>query len=113
MHAIDKPWGMEEILEKNDKYMFKRLTMYKGHQCSLQKHQYKCETIYVLSGLLKISFGEDGGSLDSDVYHPGDIITLKPGIVHRMEAVEDSVYLEASTPEMDDVIRLQDDYQRV
>jgi mannose-6-phosphate isomerase-like protein (cupin superfamily) len=110
--VIAKPWGHEEIIEINDKYMVKKLTMWAGNRCSLQYHNIKKETIYVLSGALKIIRGPEKGKLHEDLYRPGDTITIAPGIIHRMEAVEDSVYLEASSPEMDDVVRLVDDYQR-
>jgi mannose-6-phosphate isomerase len=112
MRVIEKPWGKEEVIEINDKYMMKKLTMWKGHRCSLQYHNIKCETIYVLSGALRIYTGPTQNELTSRVFHSGETITLTPGVVHRMEADEDSVYLEASTPEMDDVVRLVDDYQR-
>lgn len=112
MKIIEKPWGKEEVIEINDRYMMKKLTMWKGHRCSLQYHNQKRETIYVISGQLRIYVGANQNELDSKIYLTGETITLLPGIVHRMEAVEDSVYLEASTPEMDDVVRLVDDYQR-
>ena len=112
MQVIEKPWGREEVIEINDRYMMKKLTMWAGHRCSLQDHNIKRETIYVLSGQLRIYSGPSQDKLDSRVYGPDDAITLSPGVVHRMEAVEDSTYLEASTPEMDDVVRLQDDYKR-
>lgn len=110
--VIEKPWGREEVVEINDKYMVKRLTMWAGHRCSLQYHNLKMETIYVLSGVLKIVQGNSQDSLEDKLYRPGDTITIPPGLIHRMEGVEDAVYLEASTPEMDDVVRLVDDYQR-
>jgi len=110
--VIEKPWGREEVVEINDKYMVKRLTMWAGHRCSLQYHNHKKETIYVLSGILKIIQGTSQHALTEKFYRPGDTITIPPGIIHRMEGVEDAVYLEASTPEMDDVVRLDDDYQR-
>jgi len=113
MEIIEKPWGREEIIEINDRYMMKKLTMWKGHRCSLQYHNTKRETIYVLSGKLCIYSGHSQDQLESRVFIAGEAITLKPKVIHRMEAVEDSIYLEASTPEMDDVIRLIDDYQRV
>jgi len=112
MQIIEKPWGSEEVIELNNRYMMKKLTMHAGHRCSLQYHNVKCETIYVLTGQLRIYSGKTQDDLTSKVYGPDDTITLLPGIVHRMEAVDDSVYLEASTPEMDDVVRLVDDYQR-
>lgn len=109
---IEKPWGSEELLEKNAAYMVKRLFMKKGHRCSLQYHEQKKETVYVLSGVLRILVGPSADALTDTLYHPGDSLTLTPGTVHRMEAVEDATYLEASTPEMDDVVRLSDDYRR-
>lgn len=112
MTFIKKPWGQEEVIEINDRYMVKKLTMWKGHRCSLQFHNHKQETIYVLSGRLKIYLGKSLQDLSERLYLPHDTITITPGIIHRMEAVEDSVYLEASTPEMDDVVRLSDDYSR-
>lgn len=112
MQVIEKPWGKEEVIEINDRYMMKKLTMWKGHRCSIQYHNIKRETIYVLSGQLRIYTGPSVEALDSRVFTAGETITLVPGVVHRMEAVEDSVYLEASTPEMDDVVRLVDDYKR-
>ena len=112
MQIIEKPWGKEEVIEINDKYMMKKLTMLKGHRCSLQLHNHKKETIYVLSGQLRIISGPDQDNLTGKIYSEGESITISPGEVHRMEGVEDSIYLEASTPEMDDVVRLVDDYER-
>tara|TARA_Y100000816_G_scaffold290273_1_gene278560 strand:+ start:229 stop:570 length:342 start_codon:yes stop_codon:yes gene_type:complete len=112
MKIINKPWGQEEIIEINDNYMVKKLTMNAGHRCSLQYHEKKIETIFVLSGQLKIETGSDEKNLVSKTYNSGESITLPPGLIHRMEGVTDSVYLEASTPEMKDVIRIKDDYKR-
>ena len=112
MKIIEKPWGKEEIVEINEKYMVKKLTMWKEHRCSLQFHNHKKETIYVLSGKLRIVSGPNQNNLKEKIYLAGDSITISPGTVHRMEGAEDSVYLEASTPEMDDVVRLVDDYDR-
>src|SRR5262245_59287430 len=93
-HIIGKPWGQEEVVEMNDRYMVKKLTMWKGHRCSLQYHKIKRETIYVLSGQLRIYSGPSQEELVSRIFGPNDTLTLTPGMVHRMEAVEDSVYLE-------------------
>ena len=112
MQVIEKPWGKEEVIEINDNYMVKRLTMKKGHRCSLQYHEHKKETIYVLSGKLRIVYGPNKESLSEKIYSEGDSVTLPPGVVHRMEGAEESVYLESSTPQMDDVIRIMDDYER-
>ncbi|MEB3214297.1 MAG: hypothetical protein VKL39_23310 [Leptolyngbyaceae bacterium] len=113
MITIEKPWGKEELLEVNDRYVLKRLTMLAGHRCSLQYHLQKVETIIVVTGKLKIQTGENPDQLLSKYYEPGDSITILPRQIHRMEAVEDCIYLEASTPELDDVVRLKDDYKRV
>ncbi len=113
MKIIEKPWGKEEVIEINEKYMVKKLTMWKDHRCSLQYHNLKCETIYVLSGELRIYFGDMREKLSSKIFRQGDTITIKPGIIHRMEGVENSVYLEASTPEIEDVVRIEDDYKRL
>ena len=113
MEIIEKPKGKEEIIEINEKYMVKKLTMWKEHRCSLQFHNHKKETVYVLSGKLRIVSGPNQNNLKEKIYLAGDSITISPGTVHRMEGVEDSVYLEASTAEMNDVVRLVDDYDRV
>lgn len=113
MQVIKKPWGKEEVIEINDKFMVKRLTMWKNHRCSLQYHNKKKETIYVLDGKLRIISGQDQYNLKEKIYTAGQSITIPPGIVHRMEGVSDCVYLESSTPEMEDVVRLVDDYNRV
>ena len=81
-------------------------------EMQLASFNYKKETIYVLSGQLRIISGPDQNNLTGKIYTAGDSITISPGTVHRMEGAEDSVYLEASTPEMDDVVRLVDDYDR-
>jgi mannose-6-phosphate isomerase-like protein (cupin superfamily) len=112
VNVIEKPWGQEEIIEVNDKFMVKKLTMRAGHRCSLQYHEMKKETVYVLSGELGITMGCDMNSLKTRIFKEGEAVTIDPGIIHRMKAERDSVYLEASTPEMDDVIRLNDDYSR-
>jgi len=109
---IEKPWGKEEVIEINSRYMVKKLTMNAGHRCSTQYHKFKRETIYVLSGQLRIYWGTKMDQLKSRIYKSGENITIPPKLIHRMEAVEHSIYLESSTPEMEDVVRLQDDYER-
>ena len=112
MRVIEKPWGKEELLERNERYMTKRLTMQEGHRCSMQYHKEKVETIYTLSGKLKIYIGNSIESLEEIIMEPHEFLTINKYQIHRMEAIEDSVYLEASTPELDDTVRLEDDYQR-
>lgn len=105
--TTEKPWGKEELLENTGKYALKRITMYKNCRCSLQYHEYKTETIYVLSGKLKIIINDK-----DHVYEKNQFVTILPLVKHRMEGIEDSVYLESSTCELNDVIRIEDDYNR-
>jgi len=109
---IVKPWGSEELIEVNGNYVLKKLQMNKGHRCSLQYHRVKHETIYVLVGQLQVSTGTSQESIENLILSAGDSLVIKPGVIHRMEALEASEYLEASTPELDDVVRLSDDYKR-
>ena len=109
---ISKPWGYEKILEHNKKYVLKKLFMKKGHRCSLQYHNKKIETIYVLKCKLRIKYGKSIKRISSKIFNQDDIITINPKIIHRMEAINNSIYLEASTPELNDVVRLNDDYKR-
>jgi mannose-6-phosphate isomerase-like protein (cupin superfamily) len=112
MRVIEKPWGKEEVLEINGQYMVKRLTMFKGCRCSLQYHNQKRETIVVLSGVMNFYHGKSADDLMKTVCLPGDSFTIAPGELHRMEGAEEIVYLEASTPDIDDVVRVQDDFNR-
>ncbi len=109
---VDKPWGKEELIEYNDMYVVKKLYMYRGECCSMQYHELKRETIYVLKGKLRLYIGKDIDNLDITELIPGDRITIIPYTIHRMEGIEDCEYLECSTPELWDVIRLKDNYNR-
>ena len=111
-NLIEKPWGSETIVETNDFYTVKKLFMKTGHKCSLQYHEEKHETIYVLSGVMKLWFGKDECSLEYKILTRGETFIIEPKIVHRMESVKDCYYLESSTSELDDVVRLDDDYGR-
>ena len=109
---IEKPWGYEKIIEKNKNYVLKELFMKEGFQCSLQYHKEKKETIYLLKGTMKLIIG-DKKKLDENIIgSAGFNITIDPFTIHRMTAVTDILYLEASTPELQDVVRLEDDYGR-
>ena len=108
MKIIDKPWGQEEILENNASYTVKRLTMKEGCQCSYQYHEKKRETIYVLSGELVIISEEK-----KQKYFPGEFITIPPYEKHRMASEKGvTIYLECSTSELEDIVRIKDDYGR-
>ena len=87
--------------------------MKKGHCCSMQYHELKKETVYVLSGLLKLYIGDDLENLTEKILKPGDYVTINPYTIHRMEGVEDSEYLESSSNQLWDVIRLHDTYGRI
>jgi len=109
---VEKPWGYELIWARTDRYVGKILHVRKGHALSLQYHRTKDETVHLLSGRLELQTG-DGADLDRRVLQPGESFHITPGLRHRMTALEDSDVLEASTPELDDVVRLEDRYGRV
>jgi len=104
---VDKPWGREIWYAHTDRYAGKVLEVMAGHLLSLQKHRVKHETLYLLTGRIRLT-------LDTQVldWQPGQAVSIPPGTVHRMEAIDDSVLLEVSTPELDDVVRLEDRYGR-
>ena len=109
---IEKPWGYEELVEYNKNYVVKKLFMKEGHSCSTQYHELKTETIVVLKGILRIFIGNEIKSLEFKDYKEGEYITIKPYTIHKMMGISDCLYLETSTNELWDVIRLQDDYGR-
>lgn len=111
-NIVEKPWGKEELIEYNDRYVVKRLFMKSGECCSMQYHELKRETIYVLSGKLKLYIGKDINNLEQRIMNANDTITILPYTIHRMEGIENSYYLESSTNELWDVIRLKDKYNR-
>ncbi len=110
---VDKPWGYEEWLFVGENYAFKKLFMTAGNACSLQFHVQKHETVYVVSGELQFEVGATAEDLVAHRLVAGDSWVIEQGTVHRMSAVMDTVYLEASTPQLDDVVRITDKYGRV
>ncbi len=108
----EKPWGYEELITLNDRYCFKLLFVKAGHRTSLQYHRLKHETMYLLSGEGTLEVHGEDGSVQTRHMGRGDTCELAPGTVHRISAQEDAMYLEASTPETGDVVRLEDDYGR-
>ncbi|MHA2020127.1 MAG: cupin domain-containing protein [Candidatus Thorarchaeota archaeon] len=109
---VDKPWGMEEILVECERYAAKILTILPHQRLSLQYHEKKDETIYVMDGTLKLEIG-DGDDLETRFLLKGDYFRITPGTIHRFTSWFGIVKLfEVSTPELDDVIRLADDYNR-
>lgn len=107
-----KPWGGEELLAHTDKYALKSIHVKKGSRPSLQYHERKAESLYLLSGLLQIEIGDSADDLITEVFNPGDIVDIPTRKIHRVSAIEDSVIIEVSTPELDDVVRMKDDYDR-
>ena len=103
-----KPWGWEEIIEINDNYVVKKIFLKKNCRCSLQYHAKKRETIIILNGKMNLTIKKK-----KIILYLNDIFTIKPEEMHRMEAIEDCTYVECSTPELDDVIRIKDDYERI
>jgi mannose-6-phosphate isomerase len=112
--VVAKPWGEERWLAHTDRYAGKLLILRKGHRLSLQYHERKHETQYVDSGRIKYTLGsvDRPGKYEELIAEAGTTVVLPPGAVHRMEALEDSRFFEVSTPELTDVVRLEDDYGR-
>jgi mannose-6-phosphate isomerase-like protein (cupin superfamily) len=112
VERIEKPWGYEIVFAHSERYAGKVIFVRAGEQLSLQFHRTKDETVYVQSGRIELEIGDPGGTLDTEVVGPGHAFRLRPGVVHRWRALEDAVVIEASTPELDDVVRLEDRYGR-
>jgi mannose-6-phosphate isomerase len=110
-HVV-KPWGYEIWWAVTDQYVGKILHVNKGHRLSLQYHEQKDETSYLLFGRLLLVQGASVDSLTEREIVPGQAWRVRPGLIHTIEAREDSDVLEASTPFLDDVIRLKDNYGR-
>ena len=108
---VEKPWGYELHWAKTDRYVGKLIHVNAGHALSLQYHNRKDETIYLHSGLLLFEIQENGKLVKREM-RPGESVHVTPPTVHRMTAVEDSDIFEVSTPELDDVVRLEDRYGR-
>jgi mannose-6-phosphate isomerase len=109
---VDKPWGHELIWAHTDRYVGKILVIETGKRLSLQRHVIKDESIYVLSGRLNLTLEDDAGEVRVAELGPGDQRHIATGRIHRYEALERCEVLEVSTPELDDVVRLEDDFGR-
>jgi mannose-6-phosphate isomerase len=110
---VEKPWGREVWFAHTDRYAGKLLYVNAGHRLSVQYHKAKDETSYLLSGRLLLSTGDDPDRLDVTEIADGAVWRNEPGALHTIEALEDSIVVEVSTPELDDVVRLSDRYGRV
>ena len=108
---VEKPWGHELIWAHTERYVGKILHIKKGESLSYQYHVVKDETIRLLSGELEMDVERDG-ERRTICLKPGDCLHIVPGMKHRMSAVEECDVLEVSTPELDDVVRLEDRYGR-
>jgi mannose-6-phosphate isomerase len=110
---IPKPWGSELWFAHTDLYAGKILRVRAGCRLSIQYHDAKDETSYVLSGRVIVSQGDSPGRLATRELGPGESWRNPPLLVHTLEAVEDSEIIEVSTPQVEDVVRLEDRYGRV
>jgi mannose-6-phosphate isomerase len=108
---VEKPWGYELHWAKTDRYVGKIIHIKAGHALSLQYHNLKDETIMLWSGKLLFEI-QQNGELKKHEVGPGQPFHVTPGTIHRMTAIEDCDVIEVSTPELDDVVRLEDRYGR-
>ena len=104
---VEKPWGREEWLAVGERMALKRIVVHAGKRLSLQLHQRKEEAWLLVRGRARVRFGEIEGEMT-----PGEVLHVPPNTVHRIEALEDIELIEASTAELTDVVRLEDDYGR-
>ncbi|HWI73655.1 MAG TPA: cupin domain-containing protein [Baekduia sp.] len=113
VRQIDKAWGHELILERNDRFVIKRIFLVAGHRTSLQSHDLKREWVTVESGAIEVTMGENLNNLQAYIFNAGDVYRVPPKLIHRVRALEDATVLEvASPPSDDDIVRYSDDYGR-
>jgi mannose-6-phosphate isomerase len=109
---VDKPWGHELIWAVTDRYVGKVLVIEAGKRLSLQLHEIKDESILVTSGRLRLYLEDDAGVVQIEELGAGDYRHVPTGRIHRYEAIERTELMEVSTPELDDVVRIEDDFGR-
>ena len=109
---VQKPWGHELIWAHTDRYVGKVLVIDAGKRLSLQRHLVKDESILVTAGRLRLTLEDDDGTIRVEELVEGDHRRVRPGRIHRYEAIERCELIEVSTPELDDVVRLEDDFGR-
>ena len=112
MKTVYKHWGKEVWLELNDFYCYKRIYINKGTRTSFQYHREKLETNYIISGVAEIWLENEKGVIEKNVMHAGDYFTVVPPRKHRVIALSDLILQEVSTPQVDDVVRIEDDNNR-
>jgi mannose-6-phosphate isomerase-like protein (cupin superfamily) len=111
---VEKPWGWELIWANTDLYVGKLLFVRRDHSLSLQFHNRKDESWYVHEGRAEVEMGAPGDKIpDSEIVAAGAAFRIRPGTVHRVRALEDTLIVEVSTPHLDDIVRLEDRYGRV
>jgi mannose-6-phosphate isomerase len=110
--TVSKPWGHETIWALTDRYVGKILHINAGHELSVQYHNVKDETVYLLSGQIVYRVKGNAGLLEDVNLKLGEAFRITPGTIHQMVALTDCDVLEVSTPELDDVVRLSDKYGR-
>jgi mannose-6-phosphate isomerase-like protein (cupin superfamily) len=110
--TISKPWGHEEIWAQTSSYVGKILHIRAGESLSLQYHRVKVETVMVLTGRMQLEFFREDDPCEMILMDPHEPFHIPAGLRHRMHAVHDTSVLEVSTPELDDVVRLEDRYGR-
>ncbi|MEX2530218.1 MAG: cupin [Gemmatimonadota bacterium] len=109
---IDKPWGYELVWAECELYAGKLLVVKAGEALSLQFHEEKDETLHLVAGSVRLEVGTSKEDLRACPWQEGESLRVRPGVLHRMVAVSDCRILEASTPELDDVVRVSDRYGR-
>jgi mannose-6-phosphate isomerase len=109
---VDKPWGHELIWAHTDRYVGKLLVIEAGRRLSLQYHEQKDESVLVVRGQMRLHLAGDDGELRAVDLGPGEHRRVPAGRLHRFEAVERVELVEVSTPELDDVVRVEDDFGR-
>jgi oxalate decarboxylase/phosphoglucose isomerase-like protein (cupin superfamily) len=109
---VDKPWGHELRWAVTDRYLGKLIHVDRGHQLSLQYHEQKDESIFIASGVVDLLLEDESGEVHVHRLTPGMAARVRPGRRHRFIGVEDSDIVEVSSPEIDDVVRLEDSYGR-
>jgi mannose-6-phosphate isomerase-like protein (cupin superfamily) len=112
MKIVKKPWGKELWLELNEKYCYKRIHINAGHRTSYQYHLKKLETNYLIEGQAEVWLENEEGVVEKTIMNAGDFFTVVPPRKHRVIALTDIILQEVSTPEVDDVVRIQDDAER-
>lgn len=112
IRRVEKPWGHELIWGETERYVGKVLHVKKGESLSLQYHEMKDETLYVIRGRVRLELRHQNAT-ETVTLDVGEAFHVPPGLIHRIAAEEDTDVVEVSTTELDDVVRLEDRYGRV